>query len=228
MSERNWICLNRKIWQHWLYKIKRKFSKYEAWIDLLLMANYKKDNKFLFGNKLIKQKRGEIITSEVKLAKKWKWSRDKVRGFINLLKTEQMLYSKPDNKKTTLFIINYDKYQNQEQQTRQQTRQQKNIKKTQSTSNNNAITKDIETKSQSWAYNLIIWWEEKNNTKIVDKGKQYGALGRLKKAGYIPQEIKEKILIMEKDKFWADKKPDFVNLAANIHKIKKENSLLYK
>ena len=57
-----WIKLHRSIHNHWIYKEKRKFSKFEAWIDLLLLVNHK-DNTFLLGNELTRCKRGMYITS---------------------------------------------------------------------------------------------------------------------------------------------------------------------
>ena len=107
---RGWISLHRQLQDHWLWKEKRKFSKAEAWIDLLLTANHK-DNDVLMGNKLIKVKRGQLITSEVKLSKRWQWSRDKVRRFLDLLQSEGMLNKQSDRTKTTLTIENYELYQ---------------------------------------------------------------------------------------------------------------------
>jgi len=82
------------------------------------------------------------------------------------------------------------------------------------------IRKDTPAKAENWVKEILNWWESRKKTKFVDYGKQIGALGRLKKAGYEPEKIKRYLLTMEKDDFWHDKSPDFVNLAANIHKIR--------
>ena len=76
----------------------------------MLMANHK-DNKFLLGNELVEVERGSFITSEVKLSDRWGWSRSKVRGFLKLLESDEMLVRKSDKKKTTLTIVNYNDYQ---------------------------------------------------------------------------------------------------------------------
>ena len=95
-----WISLHRQLSDHWLWKEKRVFSKAEAWIDILLIANHK-DNKTLLGNELITVKRGSFITSEIKLMSRWNWSKSKVRAFLSLLQDEKMIEKISDNKKTT-------------------------------------------------------------------------------------------------------------------------------
>jgi len=52
---RGWIKLHRKIQEHWLYQEKRKFSRFEAWIDLLMMMNHE-DSKVILGNEIIERK----------------------------------------------------------------------------------------------------------------------------------------------------------------------------
>ncbi|WP_239748928.1 MULTISPECIES: DnaD domain protein [unclassified Mammaliicoccus] len=106
-----WISLHRSIENHWLYEEERKFSKFEAWIDLLLMVNHK-DNKTVMDGKLITVKRGQRITSLRKLGDRWKWSLTKVDSFLRLLEEDKMIVVKKDTKKTLVTIVNYDVYQN--------------------------------------------------------------------------------------------------------------------
>ena len=120
-----WIKLHRQIREHKFFKTKRKFSKFEAWLDLLLEANHC-DKEVLFGNQIIEVKRGSFITSELKLSDRWRWSRTKVRDYLNLLGKDSMIEKISDNKKTTISIVNYDVYQNIETAKEQE----KNIKKT--------------------------------------------------------------------------------------------------
>lgn len=108
-----WISLHRSIEDHWTFKEKRTFSKFEAWIDLLMMVNHK-DNKILLGNELITVKRGQKITSIRKLCERWSWSNNKVKKFLNLLEEDGMLSVKSDTKKTVLTIANYDVYQSED------------------------------------------------------------------------------------------------------------------
>ena len=110
MSDKGWICLNRKITEHWLWKDK-PFSKGQAWLDLLLRASHK-GTKFLLGNELISLEPGQFITSEVKLSEAWGWSRHKTRDFLILLETDQMIVRKTDNRRTAITIVKWGVYQN--------------------------------------------------------------------------------------------------------------------
>ncbi len=104
-----WISLHRKIQKHWLWKDK-PFSKGQAWIDILMMVNHE-DGKAYFRDLVYEVKRGERITSELQLAERWRWSRNKVRKFLDDLKKEQMLEVKKDKRKTFLKVVNYNTYQ---------------------------------------------------------------------------------------------------------------------
>jgi len=97
---------------HWLWNDK-PFSKGQAWMDLLMMANHQ-ENKFLLGNELIEIQRGSFITSELKLMEGWGWSKTKLRNFLKLLVKDEMIIKKTDKKKTTLTICNYNDYQTSE------------------------------------------------------------------------------------------------------------------
>ena len=113
-----YIKLFRKIQDHQLWHDK-PFSKGQAWIDLLLMANHK-EAKFLLGNELVSAEAGQIITSEVRLSERWGWSRCKVRAFLELLQSDSMLLKKSDSKKTVLTLCNYSVYNETETTKKQQ------------------------------------------------------------------------------------------------------------
>jgi DNA replication protein DnaD len=108
-----WIKLHRRVKGHWLFTEKRTFTKFEAWIDLLLEVNHK-DNKFMLGGELVEVKRGQTITSIRQLCERWNWSNSKVTKFLKMLETDEMLVVKSDTKKTVITIGNYDIYQVQE------------------------------------------------------------------------------------------------------------------
>lgn len=109
MSKKGWIKLHRRIQDHWIYQEKRQFSRYEAWIDLIMMANHK-DNRVLIDNELINVEKGQLITSIRKLCDKWNWSNTKVSNFLNLLQEDEMISYKSDTKKTVINICNYSSY----------------------------------------------------------------------------------------------------------------------
>jgi len=93
-----------------LYKQKRKFSKFEAWIDILLSVNHR-EGKVLIDYSVETVNRGEFITSEVKLANKWNWDRKTVRKFLTLLQQEEMILKSSTKRWTSITVINWDKYQ---------------------------------------------------------------------------------------------------------------------
>jgi hypothetical protein len=107
-----WVSINRKLVEHWTWK-DRPFSKGQAWIDLILMANHK-DNKFPLGDEIIIVERGSLVTSELKLMERWGWSKSKLRYFLNSLEIDSMIVKKTDRKKTTITIVNYGVYQEME------------------------------------------------------------------------------------------------------------------
>ncbi|MDM5310348.1 Replication protein O [Peribacillus frigoritolerans] len=131
-----WIKLHRQIQDHWLYQENRKFSKYEAWLDLLMMVNHE-DKKAVIGNEVIEVKRGQRITSVRKLCDKWGWSNTKVKQFLSLLQNDRMIHLKSDSKKTLITINNYDFYQGTEDKKTTQNRHGNDIKKTKKHTNKN-------------------------------------------------------------------------------------------
>lgn len=114
-----WIKLHRKVKDNWLFQEKRVFSKFEAWIDLLMRANHK-DNKIVLGNELIDVAKGQFITSEIKLMESWRWGKSKTRNFLELLEKDGMIIKKSDRKKTTITICNYSIYHDNENENRPQ------------------------------------------------------------------------------------------------------------
>ncbi|QGF21760.1 putative replication initiator [Bacillus phage vB_BcM_Sam46] len=112
-----YIAKHRSIMDHWLYTKPRKFSEYEAWDHLLMIANHT-DHKFLLGRELIEVEAGQVVTSIRKLCERWKWSNTKVVEFLNLLESDNMIVVKKDTKKTVITIVNWGFYQLSEEKKR--------------------------------------------------------------------------------------------------------------
>ena len=104
-----WIRLHRSMMENPLWDDK-PYSKGQAWIDLLLLANHK-NKETLLGNNIVNIQRGSFITSELKLIERWGWSKTKVRAFLKMLEDVQMIVKKSDRKKTTITIVKYGQYQ---------------------------------------------------------------------------------------------------------------------
>lgn len=110
-----WIKLYRILKDNEIWKNKEPYDKRSAWIDLLLRSTHQKI-KFLFGNEIIELIPGQIITSELKLATEWKWSRHKVRDFLKTLeRIGQIGTPKRTSKYTIITIINWELYQEREE-----------------------------------------------------------------------------------------------------------------
>lgn len=121
--ECGWISIHRKIKDHWVWD-EKPFSKGQAWVDILLMANHA-EKKVALGNELITVKRGMFITSEKKLMENWGWSKGKVRAFLKMLEDDLMIERKTDSKKTTINVVNYNVFQDSQTAKEPKTDQEK-------------------------------------------------------------------------------------------------------
>ena len=108
---KGWILLHKQIQSHWLWEDK-PFSRGQAWIDLLLLAEHE-THKSMWRSQLTEFKRGDVNLSITELAKRWGWSRDKARRFISQLESDNMVIANCTTNRTTLTIVNYDDFQNQ-------------------------------------------------------------------------------------------------------------------
>lgn len=97
-----YIRLERKLFDGNLAP-RGRYSRTEAWIWLLLNANW--HDGLWCG---IKVKRGELITSQTKLAEKWHWSISNVNYFLNLRKLENRIEVKTTNQYTHIKILKYN------------------------------------------------------------------------------------------------------------------------
>lgn len=104
-----WLCLHRKLQQSTVWNLE-PFSRGQAWVDLLLSANYQQGT-LLFRGISVQIQRGQVGLSEETLALKWKWSRGKVRRFLIWLENEGQIVQQKTNVCSLLTIVNYESYQ---------------------------------------------------------------------------------------------------------------------
>jgi len=133
---KGWISLHRTIEDHWLYPKNREFTKYEAWIDILLETNHS-DKKVLIKEMLLTCKRGESVRSMKEWAKRWNWSKSKVKRFFDLLQNDSMIEYKSVQVTTHLTVCNYDNYQDKRNATETQTNIKRTSNEHQTNTNNN-------------------------------------------------------------------------------------------
>ena len=110
-----WICLHRRIQQNSLW-YRERFTPGQAWVDLLLSAAYKRHTVQLKRSSVVLViERGQILTSQAKLAVLWRWDRKTIRAFLRGLERARMLLIQTTkagpNGYTLLSVLNYDAYQ---------------------------------------------------------------------------------------------------------------------
>ena len=105
-----WIKLDRSLMSNWLWNDKEPFDKRSAWVDLLMMASYS-DGKVYKDGKVIENKRGVVNRSLLSLAERWRWDIKKVRRFLKVLESDQMVSVNSTTRGTTITIVNYGVYQ---------------------------------------------------------------------------------------------------------------------
>lgn len=127
-TDKGYIKLYRDVRDNWVWD-EKPFSKGQAWIDLLMMANHK-DKEVMFNGSLITVKRGSRVTSLHKLAERWGWSMHKVSDFLYTLEETGMISQERNSKKTLINVINYGFYQDTNEPKGTVKRQSRNSKGT--------------------------------------------------------------------------------------------------
>ena len=158
-----WIKLHRKLADNILWTCE-PFTRGQAWVDLLMLANHTENYFFVRGCK-INILRGQIAWSEPKLSERWKWSRTKLRKFLNDLEKEQQIIQQKNNINQIITIVKYEEYQEKEQQLIQQKdsrktaeRQQKDVNK--NDKNDKNVNNDQEENNNTWRSNFEIYKSE--------------------------------------------------------------------
>jgi hypothetical protein len=123
VSRSGYVKLYRQIEESEFY-FSEKFTKTQAWIDLLLLATYKPRTVFIRGIE-IKLQPGELCWSQLSLAKRWRWNFKTVVSFLRQLEKREMLETKTNNVTTLIAIKNWPRYQENGEQTGDQKGEQK-------------------------------------------------------------------------------------------------------
>lgn len=109
---------------------------FKVWIYLLLNATHK-NMKVLFGNTAIELKPGQLVTGRERLAKECNISESKIERIIKTLKNEQQIKQQTNSKGRLITILNWEEYQENEQQIEQQVNNNRTISEQQVNTNNN-------------------------------------------------------------------------------------------
>ncbi|NTU49546.1 MAG: hypothetical protein HGA87_01385 [Desulfobulbaceae bacterium] len=105
----DWIKLHRSLNDNPLWLLE-PFTKAQAWVDLCLNANWKNGSFSVRGN-IVDVGRGQIGWSELTMADRWKWSRDKVRRFLSYLERSGNIRQQKTHITSIITICNYSVYQ---------------------------------------------------------------------------------------------------------------------
>lgn len=108
----SWVKCYRSLAENELW-LSEPFTKGQAFWDLVMRANHA-DGRVICGNEVVEIRRGQIFTSETKLANRWGWSRNKVRAYLKLLENLKMGTAESTAKGTRITVENYGIYQGEE------------------------------------------------------------------------------------------------------------------
>lgn len=91
--------------------LSEEFTRGQAWIDLIGLANYKAGIIRKRGVR-IELKRGHVGWSQMALSERWQWSRGKVIRYLDELERDGRIVQQKNNVTTLIYIVNYESYQN--------------------------------------------------------------------------------------------------------------------
>ncbi|MFA6992760.1 MAG: hypothetical protein WC269_05820 [Candidatus Gracilibacteria bacterium] len=187
-KNRGWIKLHRKLTEKGFYK---KSQYVHLWIHLLLKANHKK-KEFMFNNRIIVIKEGQLITGRKQLAKETGINESMVERILKMLEIEQQIEQQTDTKYRVITIVNWVEHQSRGQQNEQQVNSKrtadeqqvntnKNDKKLENENNgNNILTATATEGYQDLEHHLMACWGNNGRSgyivihELLELGKKHG------------------------------------------------------
>ena len=154
MNNLGWISLHRKILDNPILTRSRIYSRFEAFVYMLLKANHK-DNKVVIGNQLIKVKKGSFITSQKQLMIEFNWGTSRLRSFLELLREDKMIEVKSNAISTHITINNYSELQGLQTDTKPIPKRKQTATKSEAKTNNN-VNKDNNVNKEQEFINQVL------------------------------------------------------------------------
>jgi len=113
---RGYFPLWRKFFEdHPFWKEKRKFSRAEAWIDILINTNHKNTPvERLVNGKLVSIGYGECVMTTRYCGRRWGWHKSSVHDFLGLLKKMAQIRTSVELGMTKITVINFRQYDTRE------------------------------------------------------------------------------------------------------------------
>ena len=113
-NNQGWIAIHRKLRDHPFWRERRKFSKAEAWLDILMSARWSEEpEKLVYGNHVIECKRGQVCYSLSTWAERWQWSRSAVHRFFKVGTAMGHITTENVQNAVRLTVVNYESYQSE-------------------------------------------------------------------------------------------------------------------
>lgn len=150
------ISLLRSVKDEWWWK---NSDNIKQWLTLVMMAVYE-DKQYVYNNKTVFLKRGQLVTSIRHLASLYGCSKSKTKNFLDLLELMNNIRAEYTRDYTVITILDYDRYQrpsavvsvietaeNAPPTKRQVGRQPEHKKKNNNKTNNLLITKEDKAKA---------------------------------------------------------------------------------
>lgn len=203
MSE-GWVKIHRKLQDNKVW-LSEPFTRAQAWVDLILLANHK-DGYIRVAGERIDLKRGQCGWSILNLSKRWKWSRGKTTRFLKELANDAQITLKTDTRNSIITICNYNDFQSNDttdsttddttdgHQMIQQTDTNKNVKKEKNEKNIDFLDKEI------WKDFLAMRIKIKKPMTEKAKERMLSKLEKLKQQGHDVNAL----LVKSTDHCWQD------------------------
>lgn len=102
-----WVKIDRDLLDSPIWADKSEYTRRDAWIELLLLASFTTRKVVTKTNEVITLKRGQLLTSYIKMAEKWHWDRRKVRRYIDTLTDFGMVQHTEHTYGTVITIVEY-------------------------------------------------------------------------------------------------------------------------
>jgi hypothetical protein len=108
MNRHGFIKVSRKMFRHEWWLETREFSYFEAWLDILQMAEWRTRSMVATQFGEIALARGEILASRRSLAARWHWGEKRTRVFLD---GAQQRAQRETQAGTVYLVVKYDEYQ---------------------------------------------------------------------------------------------------------------------
>lgn len=178
-----WIKLHRQLLEN---PVVMKDAEHLAiWIYLLLHASHS-EREVLFGGKKIIIKEGQLITGRKIISQELGINESKTYRVLNELKSEHQIEQQTSNRNSLITVLNWNLYQNTEQQIEQQVNNKRTTSEQQVNTNKN-VKNDNNINNNIYTCKFEEFWKLYPRKK--DKGNAFKKFNARLKAGYSEDEL---------------------------------------